>query len=80
VANIIINSTISTPGARFLVIDIKNFYLKPPLVRYEYMVINLNSLPQEVIDDYNLLDLVHDGRVYIKIQKGVYGIFHKWAS
>jgi hypothetical protein len=45
------------------------------LGRYGYMVINPTSLPQEVIDEYNLLDLAHDGRVYIiEIQKGMYGL------
>jgi hypothetical protein len=38
------------------------------------MAINLSSLPQKVIDEYNLLELAHDGRVYIKIQKGMYGL------
>jgi hypothetical protein len=31
----IFNSTISKPGAKFLVIEIKNFYLNTPLERYE---------------------------------------------
>jgi hypothetical protein len=44
-ANTIFNSTISTPGARFLVIDIKNFYLNTPLERYKYMVVMMKSLP-----------------------------------
>jgi hypothetical protein len=49
-AKILINSVISTLGAKFLVIDIKNFYLNTPLGRFEYMVINLASLPQETIN------------------------------
>jgi hypothetical protein len=65
-AKILINSVISTLGAKFLVIDIKNFYLNTPLGRFEYMVINLSSLPQETID------LSQDGKVYIEIQKGMY--------
>jgi hypothetical protein len=32
------------------------------------------SLPQEVIDKYGLNDLAVDGKVYIKIQKGMYGL------
>jgi hypothetical protein len=52
----LINSVISTLGAKFLVIDIKNFYLNTPLGRFEYMVINLSSLPQETIDQYDLLN------------------------
>jgi hypothetical protein len=46
-AKILINSVISTLGAKFLVIDINKFYLNTPLGRFEYMVINLESLPQE---------------------------------
>jgi hypothetical protein len=41
-AKILINSVISTLGAKFLVIDIKKFYLNTPLGRFEYMVINLS--------------------------------------
>jgi hypothetical protein len=50
-AKILINRIIPTKGARFLVIDIKHFYLNTPLGRFEYIVINLSSLPQEIIDE-----------------------------
>jgi hypothetical protein len=73
-AKILINSVISTLGAKFLVIDIKIFYLNTPLGRFEYMVINLSSLPQETIDKYDLIELSQDGKVYIEIQKGMYGL------
>jgi hypothetical protein len=70
-AKILINSIISTLGAKFLVIDIQNFYLNTPLGRFKYMVINLSSLPQETIDKYNFMELAQDGKVYIEIQKGM---------
>jgi hypothetical protein len=70
----LINSIISTLGAKFLVIDIKNFYLNTPLGRFEYMVINLSSLPQETIEKYDLIELSQDGKVYIEIQKGMHGL------
>jgi hypothetical protein len=73
-AKILINSVISTLGAKFLVIDIHNFYLNTPLGRFEYMVINLSSLPQETIEKYDLIELWQDGKVYIEIQKGMYGL------
>jgi hypothetical protein len=73
-AKILINSVISTLGAKFLVIDINNFYLNTPLARFEYMVINLSSLPQETIKKYHLVELSQDGKVYIEIQKGMYGL------
>jgi hypothetical protein len=71
---ILINSVISTKGARFLVVHIKNFYLNTPLGRFEYMVINPSSLPQEIIGEFGLMELAHAGRVYIGIQKGVYSL------
>jgi hypothetical protein len=37
------------------------------------MVINLASLPQETIKKYDLIELSQDGKVYIGIQKGMYG-------
>jgi hypothetical protein len=73
-AKILINSVISTLRAKFLVIDIKNFYLNTPLGRFEYMVINLSCLPQETIDKYDLIELAQDGKVYIEIHKGMYGL------
>jgi hypothetical protein len=73
-AKILINSVISTMGAKFLVIDIKKIYLNTPLGRFEYMVINLSSLPQEKIDKYDLLNLAQDRKVHIEIQKGMYGL------
>jgi hypothetical protein len=38
------------------------------------MVINLSSLPQERINKYNLMELAQDGKVYIEILKGMYGL------
>jgi hypothetical protein len=73
-AKILINSIISTPGAKFLVIDITKNYLNTPVGRFEYMVINLSSLPQETIEKYDLNELAHGGKVYIEIQKGMYGL------
>jgi hypothetical protein len=38
------------------------------------MVINVSWLSQETIDNYNLIELSQDGKVYIEIQKGIYGL------
>jgi hypothetical protein len=72
---ILLNSTISTPNARFGTFDIKNFYYGTPMARYEYMKLHLSKIPQEIIAEYNLKDLATpDGWVYIKIQKGMPGL------
>jgi hypothetical protein len=73
-AKTLINSVISTLGAKFLVIDINNFNLNTTLGRFKYMVINLLSLPQETIDKYYLIEISQDEKVYIEIQKGMYGL------
>ena len=54
VAKILFNSVISTPGARFMTMDISNFYLMTPLLRPEYIRIKLSDLPEEIIQQYKL--------------------------
>jgi hypothetical protein len=73
-AKVLFNSVVSTPNAKFMGIDLKNFYLNAPLDRYEYMKVPITLIPTESIDQYNLLPLVHHGFVYIEIQKGMYGL------
>ena len=70
-----VNSVISTPGARYLTVDVKNFYLNTPLERYEYVRIKLDDIPEEIIIAYNLREKVtSDGYVFVEIQKGMYGL------
>ena len=73
-AKCLFNSTISTPGAKFMCADVKNFYLNTPMERYEYMRIHIKLIPPEIIEEYNLLELVHNDYVYIEIRKGMYGL------
>jgi hypothetical protein len=74
-AKLLINSTISTPGAVFLVIDLANFYLNTPMADPEYMRLRLDIIPEEIIVNYNLRNLVdEEGWVYIEIRKGMYGL------
>ena len=41
---------------------------------YEYMFIPINQIPQEIIDHYNLHNIVHKGKVYMEIHRGMYGL------
>lgn len=70
----LINSTISTDDALWMSIDISDFYLNTPMVRYEYMKVLLKSIPADVIEHYNLEALAKDGYVYVEIRKGMYGL------
>jgi hypothetical protein len=72
---LLINSTISTPRAIFLGINLANFYVDTPLPTYKYMCLHLDIIPEEIILAYNLRDIVNpDGWVYIEIRKGRYGL------
>ena len=51
---LLLNSVISTKGAKFMSTDIKNFYLNTPMARYEYMRLKISELPQDFINEYNL--------------------------
>ncbi len=52
------NSTISTNGARFAGVDIRNMYLEIPLDRFEFMKMPLKLFPQGIIDHYGLNDKI----------------------
>jgi hypothetical protein len=70
-----LNSVISTKGARYCTIDLKDFYLMTPMTRPEYMRMKIKDLPKDFVIMYNLANkATSDGFVYIKIQKGMYGL------
>jgi hypothetical protein len=58
-AKLLINSTISMPGAIFLGIDLANFYLNTPLPNYKYMCLCLEIIPEEIILVYNLCAIIN---------------------
>jgi hypothetical protein len=69
------NSIISTPGAHFIMVGIKDFYLNMPMKRYEYMHLKESDIPEEVIDKYKQIKIMmEDKYVYCKIRKGMYGL------
>eukprot|EP00804_Cyclotella_cryptica_P001906 CCRYP_007349-RB/>CCRYP_007349-RB protein AED:0.31 eAED:0.31 QI:0/-1/0/1/-1/1/1/0/639 len=71
---ILLNSVISTVNARFMAIDIKDFYLNTPMERPEYMRLKLADIPAAIIELYHLRDIARDGYVFVRIQKGMYGL------
>jgi hypothetical protein len=70
---LLINSVLSTPGARLGTIDISNFYIQNYLKEYQYMRFHISMIPQEIIDEYNLKDIMEaDGWYYVEIRKAIY--------
>ena len=73
----LLNSVISTKGAKFMTLDIKDFYLNTPLAKPEYLRLKMSNFPQDVIDHYKLKDKVDQkGNLYAKAAKGMYGLPH----
>ena len=74
---IILNSIVSTPNAKFMTINISNFYLNTLMTRYEYVKMHLSDIPHEVIQEYKLHGshkVTADGFVYVEVRKGMYGL------
>ena len=73
-AKILFNSVIYTKGARFMTIDLSNFYLMTPLNQPEYIRIHIRDIPDEIIAEYKLKEIVDaHGAVYIVANCGMYG-------
>jgi hypothetical protein len=63
-AKLHINSTISDAknGARYLGLDIKNFYLSTPMSYFQYIRVRSTIIPQEVWDDHRYtIPIASDG-------------------
>jgi hypothetical protein len=75
VAKVLFNSVVSTPGAKFMTMDVSNFYLMTPLKRPEYIRVRLADMPTEIINEYKLRDKAnHKGHIFMEITKGMYGL------
>jgi hypothetical protein len=69
------NSIISMLNAKFMTIDIKDFFLMMPIDCHEFFRMKLELFPQKIIDEYALRDKVDaDGNVFCKVRHGMYGL------
>ncbi len=72
---ILLNSIISTNNAKFMTIDLKDFYLMTPMTRYEYFRMKLDLFPDNIIKEYKLRDIVDsDGNIFCEVHCGMYGL------
>jgi len=75
VAKMLFNSKISTKDARFMTMDISNFYLMTLLHRPEFTRIKLGGIPDEVINEYKLREkATQNGSIHIRAKQGMYGL------
>ena len=61
-------------GAKYMCLDIKNFYLTAPLDRYEYMKMPLSLFPSWTKEQYNLDTLAKNRFVYLEMRRAVWGL------
>jgi hypothetical protein len=55
---LLFNSVISTPYAKFMCIDMIDFYLCTPMSRYKYFCMKLELFPDDIIKEYGLCNKV----------------------
>ena len=48
------NSLLSTPNSKYLIVDVKNFYINSTTNKRNYYKIAINLIPQEIIYKYDL--------------------------
>jgi Reverse transcriptase (RNA-dependent DNA polymerase) len=72
----LLNSVVSTPNAKFITADIKDFYLNTPMdpADYEYMRIPASAIPGCIQEEYKLHDKISNGMAYVQVRKGMYGL------
>ena len=71
---ILLNSTISTEGARLVTGDISNMYLESFLKNAEYVRFKVDQIPENIIKHYKLENKIRNGFVYAKINRAWYGL------
>ena len=71
---VLLNATVSEPGAQFTTADIKDFFLMSDLERPEYMWIPMSQIPARIQSAYNVANFVRNDRVLVEITKGIYGL------
>ena len=75
VVQIHLNSTISIKNTKYAAADMGNFYINSKLELSNYMRIHLSLIPQEIIDEYDVMKYIEaDGCVYAEITGIMYGL------
>ena len=69
------NSVILNLGVKYIMVNVKNFYLKKPTAEHEYYKIDFSLILQDVIYKYNLIDRKINSFLYVRVDKGMHGIF-----
>ena len=73
-SKLLFNGILSKNNAKFMTLDMSNFYLMTPMKDYRYLQINLSTTLEEIIKELNLHNISHNGWVHTGIRKGADGL------
>jgi hypothetical protein len=68
------NSVISNKKAKYMCLDIKNFYLTAALEYFEHIKIPFVLFPSWIVEQYDLAKHQKDGWVYLEMRQAVWGL------
>ena len=75
---LLLNKNISIENSKWMTMDVTDMYLhsRLPSDQYEYMVLNLDEIPKEIIDTYHVMDFALPGesKVYVEVTGALYGM------
>ena len=54
--------------------DVKYLYLNNQMDRDKYIMIHISMIPQEIVEKYNLAEKAHNGYIYTRVKKVMYGL------
>ena len=73
VVKLLIHSVVSE-NAKWMTIDIKDYYLGTPLLRPEYVRIPIRLIPDSIVSKHHLSPFIANGSVLFQVSKGMYGL------
>ncbi len=68
------NSVVSTPLARYMCLDIKNFYLTAALEYFEHSQMPLTLFPAWIIEQYDMEKHALNGYIHLEMWQAVWGL------
>jgi hypothetical protein len=77
---LLVNSIVSTKNAKMVTMDLKDFYLNTPMERPEFIQIKMSDIPEDVIHQYKLQDIVKRMGTSTAESKKACMDYHKRAS
>ena len=69
-----VNSTISDVTSRYMCMDVNDLYLNNQMDRDKYIIIQISMISQEFVEKYNLAEKAHNGYIYARVKKVMYGL------